>query len=127
MKKILVADDNRLSRELLKAIVKQHGYDVVEAKDGQEVLQILNQEEIDLIFMDCSMPYLSGMEVSIQIRNLESPHKSNVKIVGVSAHGTAVMEQCLQAGMDQYMTKPISIADVRLVLDSISTAPKKGL
>lgn len=124
MKKILVADDNRLSRELLKTIVKQHGYDVVEAKDGEEVLKILNQHEIDLIFMDCSMPNLSGMEVSIQIRNLESPDKSNVKIVGVSAHGSAIMEECLQAGMNQYMSKPINIADVRSVLDSISNSRK---
>ena len=124
MKKILVADDNRLSRELLKTIVKQHGYDVVEAKDGEEVLKILNQHEIDLIFMDCSMPNLSGMEVSIQIRNLESPDKSNVRIVGVSAHGNAIMQECLEAGMNQYMTKPINIAAVRSVLDSISNTRK---
>lgn len=119
MAKILVADDNKLSRELLKTIVKQQGYDVIEAKDGAEVLRILNQHEIDLIFMDCSMPHLSGIEVSLQIRQHVSPEKSQVRIIGVSAHGNSIEQQCLDAGMNDYMSKPISLEDVRQKLTKI--------
>ena len=119
MRKVLVADDNKLSRELLKTIVKQQGYDVIEAADGEEVLRILNQHEIDLIFMDCSMPIMSGLETSLQIRQHESPEKSKVRIIGVSAHGGTIKEECLEAGMNDYMSKPINLADVRAKLDFV--------
>ena len=112
-KKVLVADDNKLSRELLKTIVLQQGYDVIEAADGEEVLDILNQHEIDLIFMDCSMPILSGIQTSVQIRQHSSPEKSQVQIIGVSAHGSSVKDECLEAGMNDYMSKPLNLSDVR--------------
>jgi CheY-like chemotaxis protein len=111
--KVLVADDNKLSRELLKTIVKQQGYEVLEAENGNEVLEILNQHEIDLIFMDYSMPKLSGIETSLQIRQLLSPEKSKVTIIGVSAHGGGIKKECLAAGMNDYISKPINLTDVR--------------
>lgn len=117
--KVLVADDNKLSRELLKTIVKQQGYDVIEAADGEEVLRILNQHEIDLIFMDCSMPIMSGIETSLQIRQHISPEKSQVRIIGVSAHGGSIKQECLQAGMNDYMSKPINLDDVRAKLKNV--------
>lgn len=119
MAKVLVADDNKLSRELLKTIVKQQGYDVIEAADGEEVLKILNQHEIDLIFMDCSMPNLSGIETSVQIRQHQSPEKSKVQIIGVSAHGGSIMQECLEAGMNDYISKPINLDVVRAKLKII--------
>jgi CheY-like chemotaxis protein len=111
--KILVADDNKLSRELLKTIVKQQGYEVLEAENGKEVLEILDQNQIDLIFMDYSMPQLSGIETSVQIRQLLSPEKSQVQIIGVSAHGGGMKKECLAAGMNDYISKPINLSDVR--------------
>lgn len=119
MARVLVADDNKLSRELLKTIVKQQGYEVVEATNGKEVLNILNQYEIDLIFMDCSMPNLSGIEASLQIRKHKSPEKSQVRIIGVSAHGSSIEQECLDAGMNDYMSKPINLNDVREKLTKI--------
>ena len=119
MAKVLVADDNKLSRELLKTIVKQQGYDVLEAADGEEVLEILNQHEIDLIFMDCSMPNLSGLETSVQIRQHQSPKKSKVTIIGVSAHGGSIMQECLEAGMNDYISKPINLDTVREKLKNV--------
>jgi CheY-like chemotaxis protein len=119
MAKVLVADDNKLSRELLKTIVKQQGHEVIEAQNGTEVLCILNQHEIDLIFMDCSMPNLSGIEASLQIRQHKSPEKSQVRIVGVSAHGNSIQQECLNAGMNDYMSKPINLNDVRETLRKI--------
>jgi CheY-like chemotaxis protein len=119
MAKVLVADDNKLSRELLKTIVKKQGYDVLEAADGEEVLKILNQHEIDLIFMDCSMPNLSGIETSVQIRRHESPEISQVPIIGVSAHGNSIRQECLEAGMNDYLSKPIRLADVKAKLKGI--------
>lgn len=119
MARVLVADDNKLSRELLKTIVKQQGYEVVEATNGNEVLNILNQYEIDLIFMDCSMPSLSGIEASLQIRKHKSPEKSQVRIVGVSAHGNSIEQECLAAGMNDYMSKPINLNEVRQKLTKI--------
>jgi CheY-like chemotaxis protein len=116
--KVLVADDNKLSRELLKTIVAQQGYEVIEAEDGEEVLRILSQHEIDLIFMDCSMPILSGIETSQQIRQLVSPEKSSVRIIGVSAHGAQIKKDCLAAGMNDYISKPINLTDVREKLKS---------
>lgn len=118
MLKVLVADDNKLSRELLKTIVKQQGYEVIEAQDGQEVLDILNEQEIDLIFMDCSMPRLSGIETSVQIRQMASQIKSQVKIIGVSAHGSSIKKECLEAGMNDYVSKPINLSDIREKLKS---------
>ncbi len=119
MAKVLVADDNKLSRELLKTIVREHGYDVLEAADGEEVLKILNQHEIDLIFMDCSMPNLSGIETSLQIRQHISPEKSQVPIIGISAHGNSIKKECLDAGMNDYMCKPVKLADILAKLKGI--------
>ena len=113
MAKVLVADDNKLSRELLKTIILQQGHEVIEAEDGKEVLEILSQHEIDLIFMDYSMPKMCGIETSMQIRQLLCPAKSKVRIIGVSAHGSSIMKECLDAGMNDYISKPISLSDVR--------------
>ena len=105
-RRVLVADDNALVRELFVATVQEAGAQCVAAGDGEEALAAVEQETFDVIVLDLSMPRLNGVEVT---RRLRTSHR-NQRIIGVSAHaGEREKEEALAAGMDAFLVKPVSL------------------
>ena len=116
--KILVVDDNSLNRKVARATLKHLGYDADEATSGREALNALETKEFDLIFMDVQMPEMDGIEATRQIR-ARYPDR-NLAIVALTADGDRAA--CLAAGMNEHMTKPITIKAVKSMIESVLVA-----
>lgn len=101
---ILVADDEKEIRELLRLYLENAGYKVIEAEDGQQALELLQNKEIDLCLLDIMMPKIDGYHVLQELRK-----ESNIPVVVISAKG-ADSEKILglNLGADDYMAKPFN-------------------
>ena len=104
--RILVAEDNGVNRMIAVALLKDLGYRAAAVTDGTEVLEVLEKERFDLVLMDCQMPGLDGYETTRRIRR-KQVDGNRLPIVAVTAHAVAGdRERCLEAGMDDYISKP---------------------
>jgi signal transduction histidine kinase/ligand-binding sensor domain-containing protein/CheY-like chemotaxis protein len=113
---ILVADDNLTNQEVAKAMLESFGYEVLIAGNGQEAVNIVNEQKLDLIFMDCHMPVLDGFSAVASIRELEqlSPERGRLPIVALTADVQQITKkQCQDAGLDDYISKPFSPVDLK--------------
>jgi CheY-like chemotaxis protein/HPt (histidine-containing phosphotransfer) domain-containing protein len=106
--RILIAEDNQVNRKLVVTLVKKWGFDPVVAHNGQEALAAVSEEQVDLVLMDVQMPLMDGLEATRAIRSLESEGGRRLPIIALTAHAYASdRTKCLDAGMDEYLTKPV--------------------
>lgn len=107
---VLVADDNRTNRNILSAILEAAGHIVTQVCDGDEVVDILQKEKFDIVLLDVNMPRMNGIDACRMWRQIEGS-RQRLPIIGVTADATTETEvQCLGAGMDLRLTKPINAA-----------------
>jgi len=110
-KKILIVDDNQDGRELVVKILKNRGYQMIEAVDGEEALEKAIAENPDLILMDISIPKIDGYEVTKRLKNQVT--FKNTPIIALTAHAMkGDREKALEAGCDGYISKPIDIHEL---------------
>ena len=117
--KILIADDEKDVRNLVRFAFERRGFEVVEAADGSEALTIANQESPDLIILDAMMPGISGYEASRRLKKAEATKE--IPIVFLSAKGqTYEVIEGLEAGAVAYIVKPFApkelVAQVQEIL-----------
>ena len=125
MRTLLVADDNRLSRELVRDIFARADCRVVEAANGQEVIDRLDAASPDLVLLDLEMPVKDGFATLAEIRN--HPRFSRVPVMVVTAKAMLLdRDRILAAGFDAYVTKPIDIAKLRERVDKLLCSSRKG-
>ena len=111
-KRVLVADDNAVSRELIREILEYDQYEVIEAGDGGEALEKVRQHRPDLALLDIQMPVMDGNAVIRHIR--ADPALSNLPVAALTAYAMqGDRERALAAGFNSYITKPIEIPDFR--------------
>jgi DNA-binding response OmpR family regulator len=111
--RILVADDNPQGAELLEVYLASTGADVRIAADGEETLRIVREWSPDLLLLDVMMPRLSGFEVCKQLR--ADPVTRNVPVIMVTALDQASdVERAVEAGTNDFLTKPIDQTELRL-------------
>jgi CheY-like chemotaxis protein len=116
-RRVLLAEDNQINAVLATTIVKRAGHHVDVAPNGAEALDALKRDEYDLVFMDMHMPEMDGLEATRMIRALSGP-KSRVPIVALTANAMGSEERkCLNAGMDDFLSKPFEPADLIAMLD----------
>ncbi len=97
-------------------MLKKLGYSADVAGNGLEALEALEQRHYDVILMDIQMPEMDGIEATKRIRKIWISR--NIKIIAITAHAFEhTREECLAAGMDNYITKPVTTEDLRAVLD----------
>jgi CheY-like chemotaxis protein len=117
---ILLAEDNIVNQALVKALLRSRGHGVTVANNGREVLSLLDGQPFDLILMDIQMPEMDGLQATVEIRQRESRTGEHIPIVAMTAH---VMEgdreRCLEAGMDEYISKPISVKELLALIARI--------
>jgi two-component system cell cycle response regulator DivK len=112
MSKILIVDDNAPSRDLLRAILKSVPSDIIEAKHGQEALDLIQQERPDLVLMDIDMPVLDGLSAVRKIR--QTPSLADLPVVAVTSFAMeGDREKGLAAGFTAYLVKPLRAAALR--------------
>lgn len=106
---VLVAEDNDVNQIVISQILESAGYTFEIAKDGQEAVALYRSHKPKLICMDVSMPVMNGHEATEAIRAIEEKTGENTPIIGVTAHAIkGDMEKCFEAGMDDYIPKPVS-------------------
>jgi two-component system sensor histidine kinase/response regulator len=106
---VLLAEDNIVNQKLAVRLLQRRGHTVTIATDGREVLELLDRETFDLILMDVQMPNMSGFECAGAIRRVEKLNGRHLPIIAMTAHAMAGdRERCLEAGMDDYVCKPVN-------------------
>ena len=109
MPKILLVEDNEMNRDMLSRRLSRRGFDVGVAVDGREGVDEASTGEYDLVLMDMSLPEIDGWEATRQLR--ANPATESLPIIALTAHAMAGdREKALEAGCDDYDTKPIDLA-----------------
>lgn len=107
--RILVAEDNTINQKLALRLLSQLGYRADLASNGLEAIESVSRQQYDLVFMDVQMPEMDGLEASRHI-NIKWPNGSRPRLVAMTANAMqGDREMCLEAGMDDYLTKPIRV------------------
>jgi CheY-like chemotaxis protein len=109
MPRILLVEDNELNRDMLSRRLVRSGFEIIMAVDGAEGVQKALSEKPDLILMDMSLPVMDGWTATSVIK--ADPAGGTIPVIGLTAHAMAGdREKCLEAGCDEYETKPIEFA-----------------
>jgi CheY-like chemotaxis protein len=114
--RILVAEDNVINQKVALLMLERLGYAADVAVDGEETLAALRRQRYDVILMDVQMPGMDGLEAARHIRD-EWPVEERPRIIAVTASALHEdREACLSAGMDDFLSKPVLLEDLRLAL-----------
>jgi two-component system cell cycle response regulator DivK len=106
MTKILLVEDNETNRDMLMRRLTRRGFSVVTAIDGEQAIAMAHSELPSIILMDMSLPVLDGWEATRRIKNNDA--LKNIPVIGLTAHAmSGDKERALEAGCDEYATKPI--------------------
>ncbi len=109
-RKILIVEDNQDNRELAVKVLRNKGFETVEAVDGEEALEKAVSEKPDLILLDISLPKLTGYEVAKRLKSMEE--FKEIPIVAFTAHAMkGDREKIIVAGFEGYISKPINIRE----------------
>jgi PAS domain S-box-containing protein len=118
--RVLVAEDNVVNQKLAQRLLQKRGHTVRLANNGKEALDLLERESFDVVLMDVQMPEMGGFEATARIRAAEEGTGRHMPIIALTAHAmTGDRERCIQAGMDDYVTKPIQDQELRRAMESV--------
>jgi two-component system, cell cycle response regulator DivK len=118
MKRILVVEDNELNRDVLRRRLTRRGYDVVVARDGREGLELARTREPHLILMDLGLPEVDGWECVRRLRGQASTER--IPVIALTAHAMlGDRERALDAGCDEFDTKPIDFDGLLTKMDRL--------
>jgi CheY-like chemotaxis protein len=118
--RILLAEDNIINQKVaLRILEKKLGYHADVVTNGKEAIDLLEKFDYDLLLMDCQMPEMDGYEATRNIRDENSPVRNHgIPIIAMTANAMkGDREKCLEAGMDDYISKPINIKRLAEVVD----------
>jgi CheY-like chemotaxis protein len=122
MTKILLVEDNEMNRDMLSRRLTKRGYEVVTAVDGQQGVRLAASEDVHIILLDMSLPVMDGWEAARRLKN--DPTSDAIPIIALTAHAmSGDREKCLQAGCEEYETKPV---DFKRLLSKIESLVASG-
>ncbi|MBS0202538.1 MAG: response regulator [Planctomycetes bacterium] len=111
--RVLLVEDNEINRRVAVGLLRTRGHQVVVAENGQEAVDKLSELEFDVVLMDMQMPVMDGYEATLEIRRREHLAGGHIPIVAMTAEALkGDRERCLEAGMDDYVAKPIVPAEL---------------
>jgi len=124
--KILVVEDDELSLKFALRMLEKIGHEAIPSKDGQEALQRLTEHDVDLILMDVRMPVMDGLKAARAIREGKAGQdKAGTPIIAMTAYAmTGDKEKFLEAGMNDYIAKPVDMTPLRDVIDRVMGSQK---
>ncbi len=119
---VLVAEDNQVNQELARRLLLKSGHQAHVVSNGHEALEALESHRFDVVLMDIQMPRMDGFEATAKIREQQYPTGQRVPIVAMTAHAMqGDRQRCLQAGMDDYLSKPVDPQALAAVLRKVAT------
>jgi CheY-like chemotaxis protein len=111
--RILVAEDSLVNQKLAVGLLEKYGHSVTIANNGKEAVRAVTSRQFDIILMDVEMPEMDGLEATAAIRTWEESRGQHVPIIAMTAHAMkSHREMCLEAGMDDYVSKPIRVQEL---------------
>jgi len=116
---VLVVEDNPVNRIIAEEMLESLGLDIIEAQDGVEALDVLSRRSVDLVLMDCQMPIMDGYTATRRWREGELGRTGghHLPIIAMTANAMAGDRQkCIDAGMDDYLAKPVTRAELERCL-----------
>jgi two-component system, sensor histidine kinase and response regulator len=121
--RILVAEDNSINQHLAVRLLEKMGHSAVVASTGREAVALLGKQSFDLVLMDLQMPDADGFEATAAIRQMEAETGRHLPIIAMTAHALrGDRERCLEAGMDDYVPKPVRIKDLVTAIENALAA-----
>jgi CheY-like chemotaxis protein len=126
--RILVAEDNPANQQVTVAILSKLGYDADVVTNGKEAVRALHQVDYDVVLMDCEMPEMDGYEATRRIRECRAGTRNpSIPIIAITADAMkGDREKCLQAGMDDYLAKPVKPHQLAAVMERWLSRPAGG-
>ena len=122
-KKILIVEDNPQNMKVMQLTLRPLGYEVFEATDGEQGLEVARREKPDLILMDVQLPKMNGLDATRAIRSYADLKRT--RIVAITAYARkADKDKAIAAGCDAYISKPINTRDVRGVVAGLMSGVK---
>lgn len=123
MPRILLVEDNEMNRDMLSRRLQRKGFEVTMAIDGRQGVEMARAGGYDLILMDMSLPEIDGWEATRQLR--AAPETKVVPIIGLTAHAMAGdREKALEAGCNDYDTKPVELPRLLSKIEALLGGPK---
>ena len=115
--RILLAEDGIANQKVALGLLRQLNHDVVVAGNGDEAVDLFKRQTFDVVLMDIQMPILNGFEATKKIRDIEVGRGSHVPVIAMTAHAMkGDRARCIQAGMDDYLAKPVRKTDLHRML-----------
>jgi signal transduction histidine kinase/CheY-like chemotaxis protein len=127
--RLLLAEDDQTNQTVIKAMLTRRGYQVDVADNGREALKALEENDYALVLMDCMMPVMNGYEATSIIRDQASAVRNHaIPVIAITAYAMREdRKKCLEAGMVDYMTKPIEFANLLAMVEKwLPSAPSRG-
>jgi hypothetical protein len=127
--RVLLVEDNPTSQEVGRLILSHMALDVDVAEDGRQAIDLMERNRYDLVFMDCQMPVMDGFEATRLVREREKVTGESRRVI-IALTGNAMegdRDNCIRAGMDDYLAKPFTLSDVSRVLCNWLKRPPDGL
>jgi signal transduction histidine kinase/DNA-binding response OmpR family regulator len=125
--RILLAEDNRVNQAVASRHLAKLGHTLVKANNGQEAIDLLQQQTFDLVLMDVQMPELDGFIATKKIRAREKSTHGHIPIIAMTAHAMkGDRARCLAAGMDGYVTKPLNPEEVAAAIFTVLHEAREG-
>lgn len=119
-RRVLIAEDGLINQRVASEFLEHRGHQVIVVSDGQQALEILERESFDLVLMDVQMPVLDGLSATAALRERERDSGQHLPVVAMTANAMkGDRERCMDAGMDDYVSKPIEPAELYRVVESI--------
>jgi two-component system, sensor histidine kinase and response regulator len=116
--RILIAEDNAVNQQVIRRLVERQGHTAIVVDTGTKAIEALDEGEFDTVLMDVQMPEMDGFEATAEIRRREQLNGKRHTIIAMTAHAmSGDREKCLSAGMDDYLSKPIGLAQLNAALN----------
>lgn len=123
--RVLLAEDTPASQKLVLFVLQRRGHHVEIAQNGAQAHDLLCRHHFDVVLMDVQMPEMDGFQATSEIRKLQSPEKARVPIIALTAHAFQQdVQQCLDAGMDAYLSKPIKAQELIEIVERLAREPR---
>jgi len=125
---LLIVEDDVIIRMVIEKFSMRKGWKVVLAEDGLAALDVYPMQDFDVIIMDCQMPGLDGYKTTKAIRQLERLRGIRTPIIAMTAEASnEAREACLNAGMDDYLTKPLEASEFYEIVEKWATSKKNSV
>jgi CheY-like chemotaxis protein/anti-sigma regulatory factor (Ser/Thr protein kinase) len=114
---VLIVEDNEVNQLILKSFIRKLGYQSMSAHNGQEAVKLVSEQSFSIILMDCQMPVMNGFDATKEIRYLQKGKL--IPIIAITANAMeGDRERCLNAGMNDYLKKPVSMGRLQATMNS---------